>query len=132
MLVDSNIVSYRYRQSPEFAAFQSYLQGSVPAISAITYGECLSGARAAWSEQRVSAYDAYLRKYLLLPVDREVVMTYARTVAANAKVGISLGENDWWIAATALRFGIPLLTNDQAFRMIHGLTVLPPLASKTP
>jgi tRNA(fMet)-specific endonuclease VapC len=127
VLLDTNVASYRYRQSAEFDEFQPFLQGSIAAISVITYGESLFGAHAAgWGEHRVNDYDAHLRKYLILPVDREVVITYAKVAADHQKVGIGLSENDWWIAATAIRYGIPLLTNDAAFRRIRGLKVLPP------
>jgi tRNA(fMet)-specific endonuclease VapC len=127
VLVDTNVTSYRYRQSAEFDAFRPFLQGSIAAISVITYGETLFGARAAgWSESRISEYDAHLRKYLILPVDRDVVMTYAKVRSEHQKMGIGLSENDWWIATTAIRYSIPLLTNDAAFRRIRTLKVLPP------
>ena len=35
-------------------------------------------------------------------------------------------EEDLWIAATAIKHGLPILSNDGVFRRIKGLTVLPP------
>lgn len=128
ILVDTNVVSYRYRDDARFEPFKDALLGRVPAISYVTYAETLRGAYgASWSEKKVAQYEAHLRRqYMLIPADRETATRWARCVAECTAVGIDLGcDNDWWIAATALRHDIPLLTNDQAFRRIPSLTVLP-------
>ena len=128
VLVDTNVVSYRYNRRPEFNQFISELEGKIPAISFVTYAEAMEGSyEARWPEKRTAQYDAYLRaNYMLLPIDRELAIRFARMVSECRSSGISLsGDNDLWIAATALRYDIPLLTNDQPFRRIPGLTVLP-------
>lgn len=125
VLVDTNIASYRFRQSQEFDAFRPLLEGRIGAISVITYGECLFGARAAgWPESRVDGYDAHLRKYVILPVDRDVVLAYAKVGGQLKLSGIGLSDNDLWIAASAIRYGLPLLTNDSDFRRVPGLHLL--------
>ncbi len=42
----------------------------------------------------------------------------------QAALSFELGENDLWIAATALRFGLPLVTADRAFSRVPGLRVM--------
>jgi predicted nucleic acid-binding protein len=37
--------------------------------------------------------------------------------------GFNLSDNDLWIAATALSLGAVLVSNDQAFSHVPGLTV---------
>jgi predicted nucleic acid-binding protein len=112
-----------------FDVFKPYMVGAIPAISFVTYGEALEGAlQANWTEKRISDYQAHLRKYLLLPADRELAAMFARVSAECMRSGIGVNscQNDLWIAATAMKFGIPLLSNDRLFRRIKGLTVLPP------
>ncbi len=128
MLIDTNVVSYRYRRDERFERFRSSIEGKVPAISFITHAEALEGAyQASWPEKKIVAYEAHLRShYVLLPVDRELTVRWARTVAECRGKGVELGsDNDWWIAATALRYGVPLVTNDKPFRSVPGLVVLP-------
>lgn len=122
------MVSYRYRDDPRFDQFKDCLVARVPAISFITYAEALKGAHEAeWPDRRIAQYEAHMRRnYLVIPIDRNTAVEWARLVAECNKQGIDLGcDNDWWIAATAVRHDIPLLTNDQAFRRIQALTVLP-------
>jgi predicted nucleic acid-binding protein len=128
ILVDTNVVSYRYRDDARFEPFKGSLVGRVPAISFITYAESLKGAHEAeWPDGKVAKYEAHLRRYyMLVPADRDTSATWAKLVAESNAAGIELGcDNDWWIAATALRHEIPLLTNDQGFRRLPSLTVLP-------
>lgn len=128
-MVDTNVVSYRYRvDDPRFEPFRPVLEGKIPAISFVTFAETLEGAyEAPWPEKRIVGYEAYLRAhYMLLPVDRELTIRWARLVAECRRNGIELGcDNDWWVAATALRYDIPLVTSDQTFRRVPSLTVLP-------
>jgi len=48
---------------------------------------------------------------------------YARAKLARQRSGLPLDENDLWIAATALALGATLVTRDNDFRHIDGLTV---------
>jgi len=131
VLVDTNVASYRFRQSPDFSPFRPLLEGRIGAISVITYGECLYGARAAgWLESRVSDYDAHLRKYLILPIDRDVVLAYAKVGGDLSRSGIGLSDNDLWIAASAIRYDLQLLTNDTDFKRVKGLRLLTPDSSR--
>jgi len=127
-LLDTDVVSYRFGRRAEFEAFRPHLAGKIPAVSFVTFGEAMKGAfLASWGEKRVRALEAHLRTYLILPADRQLAATYARLRSDNQQTGVSLSdENDWWVAATAIRYDIPLLTNDRAFRRVRGLRVLPP------
>lgn len=54
-----------------------------------------------------------------LPVDRGLAPIYAEIVADLRKAGTPLPINDIWIAATAVRAGVPVLTYDSHFRSIR-------------
>jgi predicted nucleic acid-binding protein len=40
--------------------------------------------------------------------------------------GLSLDENDLWVASTAMALGATLVSRDEDFAGIHGLSVVPP------
>ena len=128
VLVDTDVMSYRYFKRQEFDEFKPYLAGAIPAISFVTYAEALGGAyKANWGERKIEEYKAHLRTYLLIPADQELAAVYARLYAECSHNGVTVSsDNDLWIAATAFRHGLPVLSNDGVFRRIKGLTVLPP------
>jgi hypothetical protein len=129
VLLDTCVVSYRYMQKQEFEQFRPFMAGAIPAISFVTYGEALEGAlEANWGEKKIGAYQAYLRTYLLIPADKELAVSYAKVFSDCMRSGVDVrsSQNDIWIAATAIKFGIPVLSNDGLFRRIKGLSVLPP------
>ena len=49
---------------------------------------------------------------------------YAAVKLARQQRGLSLDENDLWVAATALALGAALVTRDTDFRGIDGLSVV--------
>jgi predicted nucleic acid-binding protein len=129
VLLDTNVVSYRYLNRDEFEKFRPFLVDSIPAISFVTYAESLEGAyRAGWAPKRIGQYDAYLRTYLLIPADRETAISYAKIYSSckHRGVGVDGRENDIWIAATAHRHNIPILSNDGIFENIPEICTLPP------
>ncbi len=57
----------------------------------------------------------------------ELVQVYARLRADCEALGHALGQRehnaDRWIAATALRLGVPLVSNDGIFQDVPGLNI---------
>ena len=60
----------------------------------------------------------------LLPQDVEVAERYGAVKADLKGRGRPIPENDLWIAATALRHGVELLSRDRHFDEVEGLTVV--------
>lgn len=133
MLFDTDVLSFRFRaRRQEIAPFRIYWENKASAISEVTYAEAMEGSISGFTEATQKEYEAYLRGYILVPIDRRVTKAWAQLVARNKQRHVALGDNDAWIAATAIRHGIPLLTNDRAFRLIPELTVLPPETPDAP
>jgi tRNA(fMet)-specific endonuclease VapC len=57
------------------------------------------------------------------PITTSVSEAYGRTKAALDASGVNLGDNDLWIAATALTLGAILVTRDAIFSRVPGLQV---------
>lgn len=59
-----------------------------------------------------------------LAVPEEAADHYAIVKLAQQQKGLTLDENDLWIASTALALGAVLLTRDADFKRIGGLSVM--------
>lgn len=60
---------------------------------------------------------------LIEPVTRPIADVYGRLKASAESQGLTPDDNDLWIAATALALGYLLVTRDQDFSKVPGLTV---------
>lgn len=89
-------------------------------ISATVLGEFAEGFKA--GDRRL---DDLRRSFSILPIDTEVALRYGilcRTLRAKGEL---IGTNDLWIAATSLRYDLPLVTgNSSHFRRIAGLRMI--------
>ena len=62
--------------------------------------------------------------YPLLPVDPEIGSCFARLADAALSEGRKVRSHDTWIAATALRHGVPVLTQDKDFSKFDSVEVI--------
>jgi predicted nucleic acid-binding protein len=75
-------------------------------ISIITVGEFAEGFESA------SDVEAFLSRFRTVPLSRSIAH---KTAAMQASLRQRLGENDAWIAATALAYGADLAGRERAF-----------------
>ena len=109
--------------SPWPAEVTERVQGGIQAISVITVAEERFGEiKAKWGTTRCDERDKLRRALLWIPLDLAIVERWA-TVTADCR-GIGLtgpGDNDRWIAATAIERDAVLVTCDEAQSRIPGL-----------
>lgn len=94
-------------------------------ISIVTHGELkVLADRNNWAGARKSALESALVEFVTVDVaGSQLVDAYRRVEQANsihsngARV---MGNNDVWIAATAIVTGLPLLTTDKDFGHLNG------------
>ena len=76
---------------------------------------------AAGREDRVDV-DRDLGRFAVLEVDESVAWQVSRLARALGPAGLHIGDNDLWIAGTALNFGLPLVSNNKKhFGRVSGL-----------
>lgn len=56
-------------------------------------------------------------------VSEQIANSYGRLKASLERQGLNVGDNDLWIAATAMTQGLLLVSRDQIFSQIPGLQV---------
>jgi predicted nucleic acid-binding protein len=98
------------------------------AVSVITAAELELGVlRAAEPNARATRLATLSRvqaAYPLLPVDPEVASCFARIASAELERGRRLRRHDTWIAATAMRHGAAIITQDADFSSFDEVVVL--------
>jgi predicted nucleic acid-binding protein len=97
------------------------------AISVITLAELQAGVLAARDTQtrarRLATLDA-LSDIQVLDVDAGSALVWAQMRVELAEAGRRVNVNDLWIAASAVRYGLPVVTQDDDFSAVEGIAGL--------
>jgi tRNA(fMet)-specific endonuclease VapC len=93
-------------------------------ISSIVLGELYYGARKSGRviENVARVYD-FAQANTILACDGETSRWYSVVKELLLQKSVQIPENDIWIAATALRYGLILVTRDQRFQEVTNLKV---------
>jgi predicted nucleic acid-binding protein len=98
------------------------------AVSVITAAELELGVlRARDTETRALRLATLSRvrdAYRLLPIDAQTASCFARISAQELDAGRKLRRHDAWIAATALRHGVAVVTQDDDFTAFSSVAVI--------
>jgi tRNA(fMet)-specific endonuclease VapC len=131
LLVDTDVASFLFKNSPRARPFRPLLQSKSPALAFVSVAELFKWAlKRNWAGRKLEHLESALRSYLIIPYDRDLAWAWARTVAACEGAGRPIAPSDAWVAAAALRNDIPLLTNNlkhfEAAESLCGLKLLRP------
>ena len=95
-----------------------------PAICEVTVAELLAFS-SNWGETRKVLLKTQVDKTLIIPIAHPGVhQRWAEMSSALRSAGLTVGQNDIWIAATASIAGMILLTTDRDFLMIKRVAEL--------
>lgn len=128
-LLDTNIVSYVMNEHSLAELYRPHLEGRTLAISFMTIAELYHGAyRARWGKKRLEGLEVVLRTYAIYWPTLAMCRSWGEVRVQRRRQPIS-GE-DAWIAATALTYGLPLVTHNAVdFKDIPGLQIITVAAS---
>ncbi len=89
------------------------------AVSVVTAAELELGVLRAQDTdtraRRIATLSRVRSAYTLLPIDAQTASCFARIAAHELDAGRKLRRHDTWIAATALRYGVAVVTQDDDF-----------------
>ena len=130
ILLDTNVFSFLLRHADTRASlYQPHIQDRIAVISYVTIGELYFWAEGRkWGVDRLRLLEEKIQDITVIRYDLEVCKTYARlkcglkTPSGSHRV---IGDNDLWIAACAVRYGLSLVThNRRHFEGIPGLNII--------
>jgi tRNA(fMet)-specific endonuclease VapC len=131
VVVDTMAVSalVNAARSPDrAAAYRRAIADDPILISFMTITELRFGAlRAGWGELRRRGLERDLAQLVVVQPDDQLIQTCAELRASCERAGHGLGhkihEADRWIAATAIRLSVDLVSDDTVFRDVPDLAV---------
>lgn len=127
-LLDTNAFSDLMRKHPKLdARLASLAPMDSVAICPIVRGEIRFGIEALPQSRRRQALEAQCAPLFAAiacePIPESAGDHYARTKVARQQQGLTLDENDLWIAAAVLALDAVLVTRDSDFKNIPALRV---------
>lgn len=116
--------------SPLADRYEPVIVGRPAFVSFQTVAELYFGAvQRGWGSSRMLKMNTKLARVEVVHSGPELVLVYARLRVECQRVGHALAQRahdaDRWIAATALRLGVPLVSDDHIFRGVPELTLEP-------
>jgi len=124
-LIDTDIIIYSLKGNPFVKENLRNHRTDPTAISVITYGDMVYGARKSRQVERNLATARRVAEiYPLLPITQSVIETFAGIKADLQIAGTPLDDMDLLIAATSLSHNLTLVTNNEKhFSKIPGLSL---------
>jgi tRNA(fMet)-specific endonuclease VapC len=121
-LLDTNIVIALFAKDP---GVQSRLASATEVfVPSIAIGELYYGARkSARPEPNALRVQQFAKSNSILPCDLDTAWHYAQIKDTLRLKGLPIPENDLWIAAVASQHELTLVSRDDHFRHIGGLSL---------
>jgi tRNA(fMet)-specific endonuclease VapC len=129
-LVDTDVFSFYIKGDTRASQYDKHTKGKKWALSFATVGELLTWSKyKGWGPVKIAELERRIALTGVIPYDETLCQTYAELNAQFLKGGRPTRDNDLWIAATAIRHSIPLVSHNRKHHDdIPGLVLL----SETP
>ena len=122
-LLDTNIIIGLF--AGEASIIDNLQQADEIFIPSIALGELHYGARKSGrARQNLDRIEEFVENVIVVGCDAATARQYGDVKNRLRQKGRPLPENDIWIAALALQYGLVLVTRDAHFQHIEGLQVV--------
>jgi predicted nucleic acid-binding protein len=125
-IVDTDVVSMLFKADTRALAYRSHVAGRLLGISFMTLAELDRWPlERDWGQRRKLDLAQYPTRYTVLPVSRELCSKWAEVTFAAKRRGRPIQTADAWVAASALHYQVPLITNNRDdYSFVDGLALL--------
>lgn len=134
VLLDTTVASLLHpkkKQDALRAQYEPHMQGQILALSFQTVAELWSWAEDNdWGSKPREGLERFIQRFLVIPYELELAKTWAQVSTHCKRIGRRLQAGDPWIAASAVRFRVPLLSHDRdhvglKYPDLHVISYLP-------
>ncbi|HYL78197.1 MAG TPA: type II toxin-antitoxin system VapC family toxin [Bryobacteraceae bacterium] len=126
IVVDTDVVSFLFKNHPIGVRYDPELAGRVPLMSFMTVAEMERWAlQNRWGTHRLHWLHLYLGRFTVVPSSPDLCGKWAEVMVAAQAAGRRIECADAWIAATAVLYGVPLVTHNRSdYLGVPGLTLI--------
>lgn len=126
VLLDTDVFSFNFKGDSRAAAYRPDFAGRSTCLCFQSVAELRRWSISNnWGAARTKSLEEAIAQTIIIGYDDELSRRWASIVAGRWRIGRPIAEGDAWIAATALRHSIPLLTHNATdFSDIPGLVVI--------
>lgn len=122
VLLDTNVIIALF--SKDQVVIKNLAKTEEVFVSSIVLGELYYGAESSSRvSENVSRIDAFVHNSAVLRCDESTAKYYGQIKRQLKVKGTPIPENDIWIAATAIHFGLTLITRDNHFVSVDNLNI---------
>jgi predicted nucleic acid-binding protein len=124
--VDTDVVSMLFKGDTRAMAYRPHIEGRLLGISFMTLAELdRRSLERNWGRGGKLALAQHLTRYAVLPASRDLCAKWAEVAFATRRKGRPIQTTDAWIAASALHYHVPLITNNRDdYSFVDGLALL--------
>jgi predicted nucleic acid-binding protein len=113
VVVDTDVVSLVFKRDKRAESYLSALSVPHLLVSFMTEAELERWIlQARWGPERVIRFRTYMRRFVSVPSSRDLIVKWAEVMVTARSAGRRIEVADAWIAATALLYAAPLVTNN--------------------
>src|SRR3954451_24581159 len=125
-VVDTDVLSFLFKSDSRSQLYSQHLAGKLLVVSFMTVAELEYGAfKSNWGVPRMRQLEAHIQQFVIYPFDRSMCRVWAQITDSVRRQGRTIHTADAWIAATAVRHSIPLIShNRKDYQAAPGLTLI--------
>lgn len=114
LLLDTDVFSWRWEARGRHADFEPFLAGRALLVSVVTVAEAWHGAlKDGWGARRRKNLELRIAEMTVLTLDIRVALKWSELYSElRGRLSGDKEAHDLWIAACALVYGLPLVTNN--------------------
>ena len=116
VIVDTDVVSYAFREATEYAPYGKELENKIAYISFMTWAELMRGSLSRkWGDKRRRKLADFVKStYVVIESKEAINRAWGEVIEEAREKGRVIRTADAWIAATAAATGVPLMSNNRA------------------
>jgi tRNA(fMet)-specific endonuclease VapC len=116
-IVDTDVVSILFKGDSRAQRYRVHVSGRLLGICFMTLAELERWSlERGWGLMRRAELAQHLTRYVVLPASRDLCARWAQVSCEARRKGHPIQTADAWVAASALHYEVPLITNNPSMR----------------